>query len=228
MVAKRVPLSYTEHKYSDYIFSIMKPLTHRQQEILTLIREHIGARGFPPTIAEIAQAIGVRSANGVRDHLRALERKGAIRLQPGVSRGIQLLEENDGEESLPVIGQVAAGAPILAEQHIESRCPIPADLFRPKADYLLRVRGMSMRDAAILDGDLVAVHHTHEARDGAIVVARLEDEATVKRLRRKGHIAVLEPENPEFKPIEVDLRRQPLSIEGVVVGVIRNGVGERR
>ncbi len=202
---------------------MMKRLTPRQQEILTLLRQHIQTEGYPPTLAELAQRLGVRSANGVRDHLRALERKGFIQLQTGASRGIRLLDGNGMEENgLPVIGQVAAGSPILAEQHIETRYPIPADLFRPRADYLLRIRGMSMREAAILDGDLVAVHHTQEAQNGQIVVARLEEEATVKRLRCKGHKVLLEPANPEFDIIEIDLRHQPLCIEGVVVGVIRN------
>ncbi len=204
----------------------MKPLTHRQQEILALIRNRIEAQGFPPTIAEIARAIGVKSTNGIRGHLQALERKGVIELQAGASRGIRLLEEsNAAETGLPVIGQVAAGSPILAEQHIETRYAITPDLFRPAADYLLRVRGMSMRDAAILDGDLVAVHQTSDARDGQIVVARLEDEATVKRLRRSGHTVLLQPENPEFDTIEVDLRHRQLCIEGIVVGVIRNNPG---
>ena len=203
----------------------MKPLTHRQQEILAFIRSHIETEGYPPTLAELARALGVKSTNGVRDHLRALERKGVIELQAGASRGIRLLEEsNAAETGLPVIGQVAAGSPILAEQHIETRYAITPDLFRPAADYLLRVRGMSMRDAAILDGDLVAVHQISDARDGQIVVARLEDEATVKRLRRSGHTALLQPENPEFDTIEVDLRHQQLCIEGIVVGVIRDSL----
>ncbi len=205
----------------------MKRLTPRQQEILTLLRNHIATEGYPPTLAELARMLGVSSTTGVRDHLRALERKGILRLQAGASRGIRLLEGPGMEEDgLPVVGQVAAGSPILAEQHIETHYPLPADLFRPRADYLLRIRGMSMRDAAILDGDLVAVHRTHEARDGQIVVARLEEEATVKRLRRVGDKVLLQPENPEFDTIEVDLRRQTLCIEGVVVGVIRNRLGE--
>ncbi len=204
----------------------MKPLTPRQQQILTLIRNRIEAQGFPPTIAEIARAIGVKSTNGIRGHLQALERKGVIELQAGASRGIRLLEDADAEETgIPVIGQVAAGTPILAEQHIETRYAITPDLFRPSADYLLRVRGMSMRDAAILDGDLVAVHHTTDASNGQIVVARLEEEATVKRLRYSGHKALLQPENPDFDTIEVDLRHQEFYIEGIVVGVIRNNPG---
>lgn len=197
----------------------MDTLTARQAEILELIRETLEATGLPPTRAEIAQALGFSSANAAEGHLRALARKGAIELVPGSSRGIRLREEL----GLPVVGRVAAGSPILAEQHIETHYRLDPRLFQPRADYLLRVRGMSMRDAGILDGDLLAVHRTREVRSGQIVVARLDDEVTVKRFRRRGNRVTLLPENPDFAPIEIDLRQQPLDIEGLAVGVIRNG-----
>jgi repressor LexA len=198
----------------------MSNLTPRQAEILELIREFIAATGFPPTRAEIASRLGFRSANAAEEHLRALARKGVIELIPGSSRGIRLPEE----EGLPVIGRVAAGSPILAEEHIERRRRFAPDAFSPRADYLLRVRGMSMRDIGILDGDLLAVHKTEQARNGQIVVARLHDEVTVKRLERQRHLVRLIAENPEFAPIEVDLRRDPLTIEGIAVGVVRETV----
>jgi repressor LexA len=197
----------------------MTRLTPRQEQVLQLIREYAEATGFPPTRAEIAKALGFRSVNAAEEHLRALARKGAIELLPGASRGIRLKEIG----GLPVVGRVAAGSPILAEEHIETRYQLDPALFHPRADYLLRVRGMSMRDAGILDEDLLAVHRTHEVRNGQIVVARLTDEVTVKRFERRGHRVRLLPENPEFSPIEVDLRREPLEIEGLGVGVIRNG-----
>jgi len=175
---------------------------------------------MPPTRAEIAEALGFRSPNAAEDHLRALARKGAIELLPGASRGIRLPA---GEEGLPVIGRVAAGAPILAEAHIEEHCRVDAGLFHPRADYLLRVRGQSMRDAGILDGDLLAVHHTTEARNGQLVVARLDEEVTVKRFERRGKQVRLLPANPDYAPITVDLRHQPLVIEGIGVGLVRNG-----
>lgn len=198
----------------------MKPLTDRQREILAFIEAALVQEGFPPTIAEIAAAFGVRSTNSVRGHLQALARKGAIELVPAASRGIRLLRPA-AEEGLPLVGHVAAGRPILAAEHIERYCRLGPELFRNRADYLLRVRGMSMRDAGILDGDLLAVRHTPEARGGQIVVARLHDEVTVKRLRLEGAKAFLEPANPDFAPIEVDLEREAIAIEGVVVGVIR-------
>ncbi|HEX5513621.1 MAG TPA: transcriptional repressor LexA [Gammaproteobacteria bacterium] len=198
----------------------MSNLTPRQAQILELIREFIAATGFPPTRAEIASRLGFRSANAAEEHLRALARKGVIELIPGSSRGIRLPEE----DGLPVIGRVAAGSPILAEEHIERRCRFAPDAFSPRADYLLRVRGMSMRDIGILDGDLLAVHKTEQARNGQIVVARLHDEVTVKRFERQRHLVRLIAENPEFAPIEVDLRRDPLTIEGIAVGVVRETV----
>ena len=206
----------------------MDALTDRQSEILKLIRELTEVSGFPPTRAEIAERMGFRSVNAAEQHLRALERKGAIDISSGASRGIRVRDTRSGGKlgrllDLPVIGRVAAGAPILAEENVQARYQIDPNLFTPRADYLLRVRGMSMRDAGILEGDLVAVHKTPEARSGQIVIARLGDEVTVKRLRRRGHAVQLEAENPEFKPIEVDLRTDALVIEGVAVGVIRSG-----
>jgi len=195
-------------------------LTPRQAEILQLIRETVETTGSPPTRAEIARILGFRSPNAAEGHLRALAKKGAIELVPGASRGIRLC----GGEGLPLVGRVAAGNPILAEENIENRYRLDPGLFSPRADYLLRVKGMSMKDIGILDGDLLAVHRTGEARDGQIVVARIEDEVTVKRLQQKGRNRVLLlPENPDFEPIEVNPTRQELVIEGIGVGVIRNG-----
>ena len=208
----------------------MDALTDRQSEILKLIRELTEVSGFPPTRAEIAERMGFRSVNAAEQHLRALERKGAIEISSGASRGIRV---RDGKPAgrggrlmeLPVIGRVAAGSPILAEEHVQGRYQLDPNLFTPRADYLLRVRGMSMRDAGIMEGDLLAVHRTQEARTGQVVVARLADEVTVKRFRRRGHAVQLLPENPDFEPIEVDMRSEPLVIEGIAVGVIRNGRG---
>jgi len=206
----------------------MEPLTERQAEILRLVRELTEVTGYPPTRAEIAQKMGFRSVNAAEQHLRALEKKGAIEISSGASRGIRVRDGRSGSRTarlleLPVVGRVAAGAPILAEENLAGHYQVDPNLFTPRADYLLRVRGLSMRDAGILEGDLLAVHRTQEARSGQIVVARLGDEVTVKRLRRRGHAVSLEAENPEFEPIEVDLRRDALAIEGIAVGVIRNG-----
>ncbi|HEY1290881.1 MAG TPA: transcriptional repressor LexA [Burkholderiales bacterium] len=206
----------------------MDALTDRQSEILKLIRELTEVSGFPPTRAEIAERMGFRSVNAAEQHLRALEKKGAIEISSGASRGIRVRDGRPASRAgrlleLPVIGRVAAGSPILAQEHVQERYQVDPNLFTPRADYLLRVRGMSMRDAGILDGDLLAVHRTQEARTGQVVVARLADEVTVKRFRRRGHAVQLVPENPDFEPIEVDLRSEPLVIEGVAVGVIRNG-----
>jgi len=206
----------------------MDELTARQTEILRLVRELTEVSGYPPTRAEIAERMGFRSVNAAEQHLRALERKGAIEISSGASRGIRVRDGRPrGQLSrlleLPVIGRVAAGSPMLAEQHVQGRHQVDPNLFTPRADYLLRVRGMSMRDAGILEGDLLAVHRTQEARSGQIVVARLADEVTVKRWRRRGHMVQLVPENPEFQPIDVDLRSETLAIEGIAVGVIRNG-----
>ena len=204
-----------------------EPLTDRQTEILRLIRELSEVSGFPPTRAEIAERMGFRSVNAAEQHLRALEKKGALEISAGSSRGLRV-KERAGRSlgrvmELPVIGRVAAGAPILAEEHVQGRYAVDPNLFTPHADYLLRVRGLSMRDAGILEGDLLAVHRTQEAHSGQVVVARIGDEVTVKRLKRRGHAVQLLPENPDFEPIEVDLRSETLTIEGIAVGVIRNG-----
>lgn len=201
----------------------MAELTPRQQQILNLIRRFITTSGRPPTRAEIADTLGFRSANAAEEHLRALERKGMLEIVPGTSRGIRLTH-NDPQGGLPLVGRVAAGSPILAEEHIESRMRVEPTVFRPRADYLLRVKGMSMRDAGILDGDLLAVHKVARADNGKIVVARLENEVTVKRFHQRGQIVRLLPANPDFDPIEIDLRRQPLTIEGIGVGLLRNGL----
>ncbi len=203
----------------------MAELTPRQSEILELIQTFIDETGMPPTRAEIARELGFRSANAAEDHLRALQRKGVLELIPGTSRGIQLKDFLRDQLGLPLVGRVAAGNPILAEEHIEGHYRIDTSLFHPRPHFLLRVQGMSMRNAGILDGDLVAVHRTPEVRNGQIIVARLEDEVTVKRYRQNGqHVCWLLPENDDFEPIKVDLREQPMMIEGVVVGLLRNGM----
>ena len=199
----------------------MSDLTPRQSQILHLISRAIVETGMPPTRAEIALQLGFRSPNAAEEHLRALARKGCIELLPGSSRGIRLKDVLREQLGLPLIGRVAAGKPILAEEHIVDHLQVDAGLFQPKPHYLLKVVGMSMKDAGILDGDLVAVHRTSEVRNRQIVVARLENEVTVKRYRQQGSIAWLLPENAEFEPIKVDLQREPLLIEGVVVGVLR-------
>lgn len=200
-----------------------KPLTARQIEILRMIEAHVEESGFPPTRAEICSAMGFSSPNAAETHLRALERKGVIEMTSGASRGIRLTQQSAPPSTLPVIGRVAAGSPMLAEQNVEQHCKVDPALFDPPADYLLRVRGMSMRDVGILEGDLLAVHRTTQFRSGQIVVARLHDEVTVKRIQRNRNVVELIAENPEFKPIIVDLKRDPLEIEGIAVGVIRNG-----
>jgi repressor LexA len=202
----------------------MRELTPRQRQILYLIQKVIRETGMPPTRAEIAKALQFKSVNAAEDHLRALERKGVIELVPGASRGIRLRDSLREQIGLPLIGRVAAGAPILAEEHIEARYQIDPELFAKPPHFLLRVHGMSMRDAGILDGDLVAVHRTPEVRNRQIVVVRLENEVTVKRYRQEGQRVLLLPENPDFLPIEVDLRKQQIAIEGVVVGVVRNAL----
>jgi repressor LexA len=202
----------------------MQNLTPRQQQILLLIQNVIRETGIPPTRAEIAEALGFRSVNAAEEHLRALERKGAIELLPGISRGIRLKDAIREQLGLPLVGRVAAGEPILAEEHIEARYQIDPGIFSAEPHFLLRVQGMSMRDAGILDGDLVAVHRSPEVRNRQIIVARLEDEVTVKRYRQEGHQVWLMPENPDFDPIQIDLRKQSLTIEGVVVGVVRNTI----
>lgn len=197
----------------------MNELTPRQVEILEFIRQHMRDPGYPPTRAEICRAMGFRSPNAAEEHLRAMVRKGAIDMAPGASRGIRLKQET----GIPVVGRVAAGSPILAAQHIDAHYQIDPFLFKPRADYLLKVRGSSMQGAGILDGDLLAVHRTREFKPGRIVVARLGDEVTVKRIRRNRNLVELLPENPEFDTIVVDTRREPLVIEGIAVGVLRSG-----
>lgn len=201
-------------------------LTARQTQVLDCIRRHIDATGYPPTRAEIAKELGFKSANAAEEHLKALQRKGAIEIIQHTSRGIRLPEETPPqaeETGLPLIGAVAAGSPILAIEHIQERCQIAPDFFHPKADYLLRVKGMSMKNIGIMDGDLLAVHQTHNVRNGQIVVARIGDEVTVKRFQREGNRVSLIAENEEFSPIEVDLSQDELVIEGLGVGVIRQG-----
>ena len=194
-------------------------LTQRQQQVLNTIRAHIDDTGYPPTRAEIAVQLGFKSANAAEEHLRALARKGALEVIAGASRGIRLLDE----QGIPVVGRVAAGQPILAQEHIEDYCDLPPSLFKPAADYFLRVRGDSMTGAGILDNDLLAVHSTTDVRDGDIVVARIDDEVTVKRLKHKPGKARLQllPESPDHQPINVDLNAQDFAIEGISVGILR-------
>jgi repressor LexA len=205
----------------------MDELTERQGEILRLVRELTEVSGFPPTRAEIARSMGFRSVNAAEQHLRALEKKGVIEILSGASRGIRVKDTKIGARGarlleLPVIGRVAAGSPILAEAHVQARYQVDPNMFTPRADYLLKVRGLSMQDVGILDGDLLAVHRTEEARTGQIIVARLGEEVTVKRLRRRGNTIQLVAENPDFLPIDIDLKTEDFSIEGIAVGVIRN------
>ena len=198
----------------------MQELTKRQQEVLRMIQSHIERTGFPPTRTDICNHFGFRSPTAADDHLRALERKGAIELIPGTSRGIRVLSEYD-DDGLPLVGKVAAGEPIVSESNVEEYVSLDPDLFYPHADYLLRVSGNSMRDIGIIDGDLIAVHATEHVRNNQVVVARVDDEVTVKRFRQRGNIVTLLPENDDFEPIRVDLREQTLRIEGVYVGVLR-------
>ena len=198
----------------------MIKLTPRQSEVLELIKQHIDDTGYPPTRADIARQLGFKSANAAEEHLKALARKGAIEMIPGTSRGIKLPESR----GLPIVGRVAAGNPILAQEHIEDHCEIPATFFTPNADFMLIVRGDSMIDIGIFDGDLLAVHSTQSANQGDIVVARIDDEVTVKRFRKGAapHEVVLEAENQDYDPISVDLRQVEFAIEGLAVGVIRH------
>lgn len=202
----------------------MQGLTPRQSQVLHMIQEFIVDSGMPPTRAEIAKELGFKSANAAEEHLRALQRKGVLELVPGTSRGIQLKDSLREQLGLPLVGRVAAGSPILAEEHIETHYRLDPALFNPKPHYLLRVHGMSMKNAGILDGDLVAVHRTPEVRSRQIVVARVGDEVTVKRYRQEGSTVWLLPENEDFEPIQVDLNTQTMVIEGVVVGVIRDSL----
>ena len=204
----------------------MKPLTARQQEVYDFLKHHLETTGMPPTRAEISKELGFRSPNAAEEHLKALAKKGVIEIVSGASRGIRLLLEDNNVEEEPgllLIGRVAAGEPILAEQHIEGTYHVDPTMFKPQADFLLTVYGQSMKDIGILDGDLLAVHSTKDVRNGQVVVARIEDEVTVKRLERKGSIIYLHAENEEFAPIVVDLTQRPhFEIEGIAVGIIRN------
>lgn len=218
----------------------MLKLTARQEQILNLIREAIENTGFPPTRAEIAAELGFRSANAAEEHLQALARKGAIEISPGTSRGIRLRDMNREHDSgrmgtrqmalphpslmqlsLPLIGRVAAGSPILAQEHVEANYTVDPSLFSARPDYLLKVRGLSMRDVGILDGDLLAVKKADSAKNGQIVVARLGDDVTVKRYRKSGTVIELLPENPDFEPIRVDANRDDFALEGLAVGLLR-------
>lgn len=218
----------------------MLKLTARQEQILNLIREAIENTGFPPTRAEIAAELGFRSPNAAEEHLQALARKGAIEISPGTSRGIRLrnihadgtlLQPRAGQMalphpalmqlSLPLVGRVAAGSPILAQEHIEATYNVDPTLFSAKPDYLLKVRGLSMRDAGILDGDLLAVKKIDSAKNGQIVVARLGDDVTVKRYQKSGSVIELLPENPDFEPIRVDSSQHDFALEGLAVGLLR-------
>jgi len=199
----------------------MEKLTQRQQQVLELIRRHIDDTGYPPTRADIAKELGFKSANAAEEHLKALARKGAIEIIAGASRGIRLPEEL----GIPIVGRVAAGNPILAQEHIEDYCNMPPSFFSPAADYFLRVQGDSMIEIGIFDEDLLAVHRTTDVNDGDIVVARIDDEVTVKRLKRGKNRQFLEllPENVDYQPIKVDLQAQDFAIEGISVGVVRRG-----
>ncbi|MFC0322465.1 transcriptional repressor LexA [Gallibacterium melopsittaci] len=206
---------------------LTKTLTARQQEVFDFVKQHLEQTGMPPTRAEIAKELGFRSANAAEEHLKALAKKGVIEIVSGTSRGIRLIGDtleaaNEDEEGLPLIGKVAAGEPILAAAHIEATYQVDVNMFKPKADFLLKVQGMSMKDIGILDGDLLAVHSTKDVRNGQVVVARINDNVTVKRFERKGDMLYLHPENSELSPIVVDLTQDEVEIEGIAVGIIRN------
>ncbi|MEO9275347.1 transcriptional repressor LexA [Marinomonas sp. 5E14-1] len=206
----------------------MIKLTKRQSDVLETIREFINETGFPPTRAEIARRLGFKSPNAAEEHLKALSKKGAIEMLSGASRGIRLIEETSNDEpedlGLPIIGKVAAGYPILAQENIDSHVNIPANMFSPQADYFLSVSGTSMKNIGIMEGDLLAVHKTNTVHNGQVVVARIGDEVTVKRFEQKGSIVRLIPENEEYNDIIVDLESEDFAIEGLSVGVIRQGL----
>jgi len=216
----------------------MLKLTARQEQILNLIKEAIDNTGFPPTRAEIAQELGFRSANAAEEHLQALARKGAIEISPGTSRGIRLLGANAAPAtpepaaiphvpaallmSLPLVGRVAAGSPILAQEHVEANYSVDPAMFSAKPDFLLKVKGWSMRDAGICDGDILAVKKVDSAKNGQIVVARIGEEVTVKRYRKNGTVIELLPENPDFSVITVDPQTDEFALEGLAVGLMRS------
>ena len=193
-------------------------LTERQSEILEVLRDYLAEHGRPPSRPELARHLGIASTNGVFKHLEALAKKGAIELVPNAARGIRIL----AEQGLPLVGHVAAGSPMLAIENLLGHYPVDPSLFNPRADYLLQVRGLSMKDEGILDGDWLVVHRTREAKNGQLVVARIGDDVTVKRLKLRGRKAELIPANPDFKTLYLDLTRESLAIEGIAVGVIRN------
>ncbi|WP_298943466.1 transcriptional repressor LexA [uncultured Psychromonas sp.] len=203
----------------------MKELTKRQGEVLDVIKDQITKTGMPPTRVELARILGFKSANAAEEHLKALARKGAIEILSGTSRGIRVISDHkDNEaanEGLPLIGKVAAGEPILAQEHVETHYNVDPTLFHPAADFLLRVQGESMKDIGIMDGDLLAVHKTQNINNGQVVIARVEDDVTVKRFYRDGKKITLKAENALFEPIKVDLEYQSFDIEGIAVGVIR-------
>jgi repressor LexA len=215
-------------------------ISPKQLEVLNFIQHFIGTRGLPPTRGEIAQGLGLKNRQGIDQHLRALKSKGAIDLVPGISRGIRLTSVEESPPllsnahrkphtatrfTLPLLGRIAAGSPILASENIEEEVLVDPAMFRPHADFLLRVRGDSMKDANILDRDLLAVHRINEAQNGQIIVARIGDEATVKYYRREGNKVRLEPANAAYEPLEINLRSQEFMIEGLAVGVVRTGFG---
>lgn len=223
----------------------LKPLTKRQQEIFDYILECMSANGAPPTRVEIAHHFGFRSANAAEDHLKALDKKGHIELRSGTSRGIFITEKaragmNQGQESeipgfipisavnaniaeVAVIGDVAAGAPIFAQEHVQQYISVDQSLFMDKADFLLKVRGDSMINIGIFERDLLAIKKANKANENEIIVARIEDDVTVKRYHRHGSTVSLIAENDDYDPIEVDLQTQAFAIEGIVVGLIRQG-----
>lgn len=219
--ARRRPYAHRVHAHD----GAPARLTTRQRQILDWIRGFLESRGMPPTRAEIATGLGFSTPSSAEDHLQALARKGVLEIIPGAARGLRLIDTPGVpvQGTLPLVGRVAAGSPILAVEHIEASYRVDPELFTMRADYLLRVRGSSMKDAGICDGDLLAVHKTGEARQGQIVVARVDDEVTVKRLRRKGHAVTLQPENADFAPIVVDTRITSFAIEGIAVGLVRDG-----
>ena len=211
----------------------MIKLTARQEQILNLIKDAIENTGFPPTRAEIASELGFKSANAAEEHLQALARKGAIVISPGTSRGIRVTGAHSASQtstrvpaalmmSLPLIGRVAAGSPILAQEHVEAHYSLDPALFSGRPDFLLRVHGWSMRDAGIMDGDLLAVKKVDRAKNGQIVVARIGDDVTVKRYRKTGSVIELLPENPDFKVIKVDSKSDEFALEGLAVGLMRS------
>ncbi len=220
---KRRPYAQRHAPHNDPV--VPARLTARQRQILDWIRSFVDSAGMPPTRAEIAAGLGFSTPSSAEDHLQALAKKGAIEIVPGAARGLRLRDVPGVpiQGTLPLVGRVAAGSPILAAQHIEAHYRIDPALFTPRADFLLRVRGSSMKDVGIMDGDLLAVHKTADARQGQIVVARLDDEVTVKRFRRRAHEVTLLPENTDFAPIVVDTRVTAFAIEGLAVGLVRDG-----